>query len=548
MSSSTPAKYKTGDYVLIKNEYDSKPTIGKIEEILPSQNPNETTIRYNLYIPPEDTVDGRQEHNSRNELYKTSEIEKEFYSNIIAKCEIISYENYLKKIMMKQKVKDVYFYRQKYSKEDDAYIPDIDPSCYCNKIFNPDSEFSQCVKCKEFFHIKCYTESKNKKCPNESCNNNLSLQLNAGKPKEEKKLIGNKRDRADLESNNNNKSQNDDRYRNLPEKNRNNLINYIEKIEKMNNMLSKTLNETQKARQNAHDKLLYSLLYGIEELRIKSNEFWEKKAKNNQKLKNEKVLQINPVQLTKENVINEDFINGYCNNLSIEIEYYIYLANKEIVSSSYKKKLLMLYTNLIDERNTELRCSILLNEILPSKLVEMSSEELAPSSVKKKRIEQQNKYFKEQVLMEEDAKIIAKTHKGDGLLSVEPKDKNSEGFIPFEVLEQHKTIRDNKKENEQAQQQSQSQIETNNNGDDNNKDIKKKNIFNGKKEDIKKHNKVIELKFKNLSSEKLKFYFELDEFKRENILGKINEKIKSNLKAETAEEIKKMREVLQKQS
>ena len=59
-------------------------------------------------------------------------------------------------------------------------------------------------------------------------------------------------------------------------------------------------------------------------------------------------------------------------------------------------------------------------------------------------------------------------------------------------------------------------------------------------------NKEIELKFKNLSSEQLKFYFELDEFKRENIIGKINEKIKSNLKTETVDEINKTREILLK--
>ena len=151
------------------------------------------------------------------------------------------------------------------------------------------------------------------------------------------------------------------------------------------------------------------------------------------------------------------------------------------------------------------------------------------------------------MLPEEDAKIIAKTHKGDALLSVEPKDKNSEGFIPFEVLEQHKTIRESNKKESEQQAQAQAQQAINGNVEDSKKDGKKKNVFSGKKEDIKKHNKVIELKFKNLSSEKLKFYFELDEFKRENILGKINEKIKSNLKAETVEEIKKMREVLQKQ-
>ena len=238
---------------------------------------------------------------------------------------------------------------------------------------------------------------------------------------------------------------------------------------------------------------------------------------------------------------DENYISNFCNTLSYEIEYYIYLANKETISSAYKKKLLMLYTNLIDDRNTELRISILLGDISPSKLAEMSSEELAPSSVKKRRIEQQNKYFKEQVLMEEDAKIIAKNHKGDALLSVEPKDKNSEGFIPFEVLEQSKVIKETIKDNEPQtiEQMHQNALE------EARREIKKKKLM-AKKEEAKQHVKEIELKFKNLSSEQLKFYFELDEFKRENIIGKINEKIKSNLKTETVDEINKTREILLK--
>ncbi len=35
------------------------------------------------------------------------------------------------------------------------------------------------------------------------------------------------------------------------------------------------------------------------------------------------------------------------------------------------------------------------------------------------RTERQNRYFKEQVLMREDMKIIAKTHKGESILNVE---------------------------------------------------------------------------------------------------------------------------------
>ena len=59
----------------------------------------------------------------------------------------------------------------------------------------------------------------------------------------------------------------------------------------------------------------------------------------------------------------------------------------------------------MDHRNSELRFAIINGDILTNELVKLSSEELAPSSIKNKRIERQNKYFKEQVLMKEDMKI-----------------------------------------------------------------------------------------------------------------------------------------------
>lgn len=80
----------------------------------------------------------------------------------------------------------------------------------------------------------------------------------------------------------------------------------------------------------------------------------------------------------------------------------------------------------MDNRNKELRCSILNGEVSPSELVKMSSEELAPSSLKSRRTEQQNKYFKEQVLMKGEAKIIAKTHKGESILIVDKAENSVE--------------------------------------------------------------------------------------------------------------------------
>jgi len=73
----------------------------------------------------------------------------------------------------------------------------------------------------------------------------------------------------------------------------------------------------------------------------------------------------------------------------------------------------------MDPRNPELRFSILNGDISATELVKLSSEQLAPSRMKNMRTERQNKYFKEQVLMKEEMKIIAKNHKGESILNVD---------------------------------------------------------------------------------------------------------------------------------
>ncbi len=73
----------------------------------------------------------------------------------------------------------------------------------------------------------------------------------------------------------------------------------------------------------------------------------------------------------------------------------------------------------MDPRNLELRFSILNGDIAATELVKLTSEQLAPSRIKNMRTERQIKYFKEQVLMKEEMKIIAKTHKGESILNVE---------------------------------------------------------------------------------------------------------------------------------
>jgi hypothetical protein len=249
-----------------------------------------------------------------------------------------------------------------------------------------------------------------------------------------------------------------------------------------------------------------------------------------------------------------------CNNIAIAIEANIFLNNNELINNAYKKKFRTLYLNLIDYRNSELRFSILNSDITPQELVKMSSEELAPSSLKSRRMERQNKYFQEQVLMKEEAKIIAKTHKGESILTVNQDQPDLEQYITPDALEQQNT-KENKKEkfsdkaswdypsdNEERKnifERGDSQltnktltIQRDNSSilENSGKSIAAVSNFPS----INKKNKK-EIKYKNLSEEQVQFHNMLEEYTRENLFHKLNEKLKIQLKPSTVDEIIKMR-------
>ena len=72
-----------------------------------------------------------------------------------------------------------------------------------------------------------------------------------------------------------------------------------------------------------------------------------------------------------------------------------------------------------------------------------------------------------------------------------------------------------------------------------------KNIKDKKEENKNKNDKNVTRKEKSklsgLSSEMLNFYFEIDEFRKETLIKKINETINGNLKEATVNEIKEKR-------
>jgi hypothetical protein len=146
----------------------------------------------------------------------------------------------------------------------------------------------------------------------------------------------------------------------------------------------------------------------------------------------------------------------------------------------------------------------------------MSAEELAPSSLKNRRTERQNKYFKEQVLMKEDTRIIAKTHKGESILTVDKSAYQDEYIFNDKA--------DNVSEKASFDYQSDNEAR--------NKELETKTEMS-----IKVPRK--EMKYKNLSSSMKDLYNHLEEYNVENVKKKLNEKMKG-LKTQTVEEIQKM--------
>jgi hypothetical protein len=211
----------------------------------------------------------------------------------------------------------VFFFRQKYSVSDESFIPEnLQTSCYCNKIFNPDKNFIQCRECKEYIHMECFLSAETQTCFN--CSNNIESQLSHNNTSNE--FLGIKRARTDeLEVNEKTHENIEEKkvdegktlYPNLSDDKRKYLISLIDKLER-HNMATRDRQMTteEKSRKIIRDKICNSLLYGIEEIRESGD--WSRMKTNE--------LKSSP---------SEDIAVKLCTNLGIAIESAIFIQNGE---------------------------------------------------------------------------------------------------------------------------------------------------------------------------------------------------------------------------
>ena len=283
-------------------------------------------------------------------------------------------------------------------------------------------------------------------------------------------------------------------------------MNLIERTKSKTKLYSSSLSQTQKTRQIFKDKILYSIFYGIEEIKthINDEQYW---AEINTDNKNE----------IKGILTDAQEQNKFCEKLALQIETMIFLETKEKVSELYRKKLYDLCVNLMDTKNEILRKKVIFGIISYEQLTKMTPEELANPEKQQILREKRKKFFKEQMFLTEEMKVV--NHKEVTSNTLVTKEYNEEGTASYDIMNYPR--------------QSQSNIVL--------KSKKENNFSKEKINDIKNNNDKINQKEKSklsgLSSDMLKFYFEVDEFRKETLIKRINDKINGNLKQSTIDEI-----------
>jgi len=342
-------------------------------------NKSDQVLYCHKLLRPEQTKLGRDDYCGERELYGTE-------TQITLKASDVV--EYFPKVttLESYSTSNGFIVRRYYNPETGILSPSLKRVCLCNQPLNPDFSFQVCKTCGQFFHESCLTD--NFYCPD--CNlpfKRSRTQSSRVEPKKQFKATDGSRRETPR-----NLPLDVDKYKNLPEENKQALTKRLVTIQNETQSLSSTSSE-EKVRQQITSKLISALYLAYEENRASGCQV-EKSPKE----------------------IKE---------LAIEIEVSIYICTgSKAQSPQYKKKFRTLTFNLCDEKNPDFRSDILKGLIKPSDLCSMESRDMASSAIKNFREERQKKYTEEQLVMPHTAeKVMIKTHKGEAVLDVGEEEK-----------------------------------------------------------------------------------------------------------------------------
>ena len=424
--------HNEGEFYLIKDRknYKANQFIGEILKKLDNNN-----YLLNIYIFPQDTICGKQPHNSRNEVYLTSsQVIYEFKEKNEKKVEVVSLDEYInRKYINNEKLKyPIYFRRQTYSIEKKEFLETLLPICYCREYFNPDYPFKKC-NCGKVFHLECLIQNESGKCWSDDCNFDCNSFLT-----EEQKV-----QKAKIISGNINTNISEDE--NIGEDKNNNKVNFLNKKSKRDKK-----DEIDESKENDENKKKNNITFNntnisgnnnINELNNQNKEnerkieiIGEEKKREINLKRNKGIDIIYKILLEGLNTItkNLNILKKYDNCKNKEIYNYIKSNNKLLVmlqlrqlSEEIEKNLFGLYGNNINSYfyflqefnkcktdSQDLIIKIIFGEYTPQEISRFRDEDFLSEEQKIQKEKEKNNEINKMKLKNEDNNLKLTLNKG----------------------------------------------------------------------------------------------------------------------------------------
>ncbi|QSL65957.1 hypothetical protein MERGE_003094 [Pneumocystis wakefieldiae] len=180
---------------------------------------------------------------------------------------------------------------------------------------------------------------------------------------------------------------------------------------------------------------------------------------------------------------------------------------KYILTPKYKERFRTLHFNLKDDKNPQLRERVVLGQIMPKDLVQMTSEEMASSEIQLLAESVRAQSTKNSVLKQSEAPRIRKTHKGEEIIENQEisgfsMQQKIETSIPFSLKPQNEPKKDLKEPSVSSQKHNSIHKKPITISKTHKSDIEKNKIVNGREDTTSKESFNIQDVWSNIESQK----------------------------------------------